>query len=82
VAVFVGYFSCSSEQSARRLANAIEVAGLIAELRPPRLPDEPWRVIAPAELNPTRANLAALQKEMGEAAARAGARFHSLQPER
>jgi hypothetical protein len=81
VAVFVGYFTCSTEEAARRLANTIQVVGLQAQLQPPRLPGEPWKVSAPAELNPTPANLAQLQRTMGEAARRAGARFHTLRPE-
>ena len=78
MALFVALFSCDDEESARRLANAILVAGLEPALTPPRLPDEPWRVHAPAELEPTLANLAELHEAMGEAAVRAGARFHSI----
>jgi hypothetical protein len=80
VAVFVGRFSCSTEQSARRLANAILVAGLEPELSPPRLPGEPWSVTAPADLKATAANLAELQRTMSDAAALAGAAFLTLQP--
>jgi hypothetical protein len=81
VAVFVAHFSCSSEESARRLANAIMVAGLEPELMGPRLPGELWWVTAPADLEATVTNLAELQEAMTEAAVRSGARLHSLQPE-
>jgi hypothetical protein len=80
VAVFVGRFSCTTEQSARRLANAMLVAGLDPELSAPRLPGEPWSVIAPADLKPTPANLVELQQTMSDAATRAGAMFLTLQP--
>jgi hypothetical protein len=82
VAVYVAHFSCTSEESARRLANAIMVAGLEPELTAPRLPHQPWWVAAPAALEATAANLAQLQEAMTEAAVRSGARLHSLQPER
>lgn len=75
MAIFVSYFSCSSEESARRLANAVLVAGLQPEVRAPRLPNQPWQVLAPADLEPTAENLADLQQAMVEAASRAGGRF-------
>jgi hypothetical protein len=79
--VFVYHFSCGSEESARRLANAILVAGLRPRLRTPRLPDEVWVVLAAAELEPTAENLAELHQTMAEAAARAGARLDRREPE-
>jgi hypothetical protein len=81
MAVFVNHFSCASEQSARRLANAILVAGLRPQLRPPRLPDEGWRVVAAAELQPTLSNLAELQAAMAQAASSAGAKFEGYEQE-
>jgi hypothetical protein len=75
VAIFVSYFSCSTEEAARRLVNAVLVAGLQPQLRVPRLPNQPWQVVAPADLEPTAENLADLQQAMTEAASRAGGRF-------
>lgn len=78
--VFVNLFSCPSEHSARVLANAIMVAGLRPQLRPPRLPDEPWRVSAPAELVASPAHLSELRETMTDAAERAGARYEGCEP--
>jgi hypothetical protein len=80
MAIFVIYFSCSSEESARRLVNAVLVAGLQPQLRAPRLPDQPWQVLAPADLEPTAENLADLQHAMAEAASRSGSRFDGCEP--
>lgn len=78
--VVVSRFSCPSEPSARALANAILVAGLRPELRPPRLPGEPWRLRAPAELVATPDNLAELRQTMTDAAAHAGAIYEGTDP--
>jgi hypothetical protein len=78
--IFVSRFSCLSEHSARVLANAILVAGLRPELRPPRLPGEPWRVWTPAELVATADNVGQLRQAMTDAAARAGATYEGSEP--
>jgi hypothetical protein len=80
MAVFIYHFSCSSEESARSLANGILVVGLRPRLWTPRLPDELWVVLASAELEPTAENLADLHQAMAEAAARAGARLDGREP--
>jgi hypothetical protein len=80
VAIFVSYFSCSTEETARRLVNAVLVAGLQPQLRAPRLPNHPWQVVAPADLEPTAENLADLQETMADAASRAGGRFDRCEP--
>jgi hypothetical protein len=80
MAIFVSYFSCSSEESARRLVNAVLVAGLQPQLRAPRLPGQPWQVLAPADLEPTAENLADLEQAMAEAASRSGGHFDGCEP--
>jgi hypothetical protein len=78
--VLVSRFRCDSEESARRLVNAVRVAGLDTRLWPPRGPGEGWRVTVPAELVPTAANLEALRDEMEAATRRAGAVYEVCEP--
>lgn len=80
--VFVNRFTCRGEESARRLINALLVAGLFPELHAPQLPTHYWEVVAAVSLVPTRENLDELREDMETAARRAGASFEGCNPER
>jgi len=80
--VFINRFTCRGEDSARRLVNALLVAGLYPELHAPQLPTHHWEVIAAVSLVPTRENLDELREDMETAARRAGASFEGSDPER
>ena len=80
--VYVNRFTCREEDSARRLINALLVAGLYPELHAPQLPTHSWEVVAAVSLVPTRENLDELRKDMKTAARRAGASFEGCDPER
>jgi hypothetical protein len=79
--VFISRFRCGTEDGARRLVNSLLVAGLYPELHGPPAPGEPWEVAAPAELEPTEANLAELRTAMRQAAERNGASYEGCEPE-
>jgi hypothetical protein len=79
--VFISRFHCASEDSARRLVNALLVTGLYPDLHEPRAPDQPWEVAAAAELEATEANLAELRAAMHQTARRAGAVFMGCDPD-
>lgn len=79
--VVTSRFSCGDEHCARRLANALLVAGLLPELHPPRLPGRPWTVVAPAALDASPDSLGDLQQAMADAAERAGAAFDGCDAE-
>ena len=80
--VYVNRFTCHGEESARRLVNALLVAGLFPELHTPQLPTHHWEVVAAVSLVPTRENLDELREDMETAARRAGASYDGCDPER
>jgi len=80
--VYVNRFTCQEEESARRLVNALLVAGLYPELHAPQLPTHNWEVVAAVSLVPTRENLEELREDMERAASRAGASYDGCDPER
>ena len=80
--VFVNRFTCEGEESARKLVNALLVAGLYPELHAPQLPTHQWEVVAAVSLVPTRENLEELREDMELAAGRAGASYDGCDPER
>jgi hypothetical protein len=79
--VFISRFRCASEDSARRLVNALLVTGLYPDLHEPQAPGQPWEVAAAAELEATEANLADLRAAMQQVARRSGATFLGCDPE-
>ena len=80
--VYINRFTCAGEESARRLVNALLVAGLYPELHAPQLPTHHWEVVAAVSLVPTRENLQALRDDMERAAGQAGASYDGCDPER
>ncbi len=79
--VFVNRFTCQGEESARRLVNALLVAGLFPELHAPQLPPHYWEVVAAVPVVPTRENLNELREDMETAPRRAGASYDGCDPE-
>lgn len=74
------YFLCGDEQSARRLANWIEVWGYRARVVAPR-GAAPWEVRAQISVEPTPDNVFGMRGEMERLAHRVGATYDGWEVE-
>ena len=79
--MFVNRFTCDGEDCARKLVNALLVAGLFPELHAPRIVTQQWEVVAAVSVVPTQDNMDELRADMEDAAVRAGASYEGCDPE-
>lgn len=74
------YFLCGDEQSARRLANWVEVWGYRAKVVPPRA-SQGWEVRAQISIEPTPDNVFGMRGEMERLARKVGAAYDGWEVE-